>query len=144
MKTDHPKVNYGKTGVLLVNLGTPKNTDIKSIKLYLREFLSDRRVIDVPRILWWVILNLIILNTRPKKTAAAYKKIWLENDKDGSPLRKITRLQSEKLSKLLNNKNIITDYAMRYGEPSIKNKLSELHRKGCDKIITLSLYPQYS
>ena len=144
MKTDHPKVNYGKTGVLLVNLGTPKNTDIKSIKLYLREFLSDRRVIDVPRILWWVILNLIILNTRPKKTAAAYKKIWLENDKDGSPLRKITRLQSEKLSKLLNNKNIITDYAMRYGEPSIKNKLSELHRKGCDKIIALSLYPQYS
>ena len=142
--SDHPKINNNKIGILLVNLGTPKNTDIKSIKLYLREFLSDRRVIDVPRILWWVILNLIILNTRPKKTAAAYKKIWLENDKDGSPLRKITRLQSEKLSKLLNNKNIITDYAMRYGEPSIKNKLSELHRKGCDKIIALSLYPQYS
>ena len=142
--SDHPKINNKKIGILLVNLGTPKNTDIKSIKLYLREFLSDRRVIDVPRILWWMILNLIILNTRPKKTAAAYKKIWLKNDEDGSPLRKITRLQSEKLSKLLRNKNIITDFAMRYGEPSIKNKLSELHKKGCDKIIILSLYPQYS
>ncbi len=141
---DHPKINNNKIGILLVNLGTPKSTDIKSIKLYLKEFLSDRRVIDVPRILWWLILNLIILNTRPKKTSAAYKKIWLENDEDGSPLRKITRLQSEKLSKLINNKNVIIDYAMRYGEPSIKRKLSELHKKGCAKIVALSLYPQYS
>ena len=98
--TDHPKTHHDKNiGVLLVNLGTPENTDTKSIRVYLKEFLSDRRVIDVPKIIWWLILNLIILNTRPKKTAAAYKKIWLKNDPDGSPLRKITRLQSEKLQK---------------------------------------------
>ena len=106
--------------------------------------MSDRRVIDVPKILWWLILNLIILNTRPKKTAAAYKKIWLKNDPDGSPLRKITRLQSEKLQKKINKKNVIVDYAMRYGSPSIKSKLSEFKEKGCDRIIILSLYPQYS
>ena len=124
--TDHPKTYHDKNiGVLLVNLGTPENTETKSIRIYLKEFLSDRRVIDVPKILWWLILNLIILNTRPKKTAAAYKKIWLKNDPDGSPLRKITRLQSEKLQKKINKKNVIVDYAMRYGSPSIKSKLSE-------------------
>ena len=143
--TDHPKTdNKNKIGLLLVNLGTPENTETKSIRIYLKEFLSDRRVIDVPKILWWLILNLIILNTRPKKTAAAYKKIWLKNDPDGSPLRKITRLQSEKLQKKINKKNVIVDYAMRYGSPSIKSKLSEFKEKGCDRIIILSLYPQYS
>ena len=185
--TDHPKTHHDKNiGVLLINLGTPENTETKSIRIYLKEFLSDRRVIDVPKILWWLILNLIILNTRPKKTAAAYKKIWLillvskflftwylascspnnfflkkilklekneklfdkkiwlKNDPDGSPLRKITRLQSEKLQKKINKKNVIVDYAMRYGSPSIKSKLSEFKEKGCDRIIILSLYPQYS
>ena len=142
---DHPVFpDKNKIGVLLVNLGTPENTDTKSIRVYLKEFLSDRRVIDVPKILWWLLLNFIILNTRPKKTAAAYKKIWLKNDPDGSPLRKITRLQSEKLQKKINKKNIIVDYAMRYGSPSIKSKLSEFKEKGCDRIIILSLYPQYS
>ena len=143
--TDHPKTHHDKNiGVLLVNLGTPENTDTKSIRVYLKEFLSDRRVIDVPKILWWLLLNFIILNTRPKKTAAAYKKIWLKDDPDGSPLRKITRLQSEKLQKKINKKNVIVDYAMRYGSPSIKSKLSEFKEKGCDRIIILSLYPQYS
>ena len=98
--TDHPKTHHDKNiEILLINLGTPENTDTKSIRVYLKEFLSDRRVIDVPKILWWLLLNFIILNTRPKKTAAAYNKIWLKNDPDGSPLRKITRLQSEKLQK---------------------------------------------
>ena len=142
--TDHPKTDKNKIGLLLVNLGTPENTETKSIRIYLKEFLSDRRVIDVPKILWWLILNLIILNTRPKKTAAAYKKIWLKNDPDGSPLRKITRLQSEKLQKKINKKNVFVDYAMRYGSPSIKSKLTEFKERGCDRIIILSLYPQYS
>ena len=143
--TDHPKThNYKNIGVLLVNLGTPENTETKSIRIYLKEFLSDRRVIDIPKILWWFILNLIILNTRPKKTAAAYKKIWIKNDPDGSPLRKITRLQAEKLQNKINKQNVIVDYAMRYGSPSIKSKLSEFKERGCDRIIILSLYPQYS
>jgi len=142
--SDHPKLQNNKIGILLVNLGTPMNTDIKSIRLYLKEFLSDRRVIDVPRVLWWLILNLIILNTRPKKTREAYKKIWIQNDPDGSPLRKITRLQSEKLSNKFKNSDIIVDYAMRYGIPAIKTKLDELKNKGCDKIIIFSLYPQFS
>ena len=106
--SDHPKILNDKIGVLLINLGTPNNTDTKSIRIYLKEFLSDPRVIDLPRILWWLILNLIILNTRPKKTGAAYKKIWLMDDKDGSPLRKYTRLQSENLLKAFNNDKLIT------------------------------------
>ena len=141
---DHPEIKANKIGILLVNLGTPESTDTKSIRKYLKEFLSDRRVIDVPRVLWWIILNFIILNTRPKKTGAAYKKIWLDNDKDGSPLRKITRLQSEKLSKMFKNENIIVDYAMRYGNPAIHSKLNQFKQKGCDRIIIFSLYPQYS
>ena len=141
---DHPEIKFNKIGILLVNLGTPESTDTKSIRKYLKEFLSDRRVIDVPRVLWWIILNFIILNTRPKKTGAAYKKIWIENDIDGSPLRKITRLQSEKLSKMFKNENIVVDYAMRYGNPAIHSKLDKFKRKGCDRIIIFSLYPQYS
>ena len=141
---DHPEIKANKIGILLVNLGTPESTDTKSIRKYLKEFLSDRRVIDVPRVLWWIILNFIILNTRPKKTGAAYKKIWIKNDKDGSPLRKITRLQSEKLSKMFKNENIVVDYAMRYGNPAIHSKLDQFKQKGCDRIIIFSLYPQYS
>ncbi len=141
---DHPKINKNKIGLLLINLGTPSNLKLQSIKIYLKEFLSDRRVIDLPRIQWWFILNFIILNIRPKKTLEAYKKIWLQNDPDGSPLRKITRLQSEKLSKEFNNEGIIVDYAMRYGRPAIKTKLDELKKRGCDRIIIFSLYPQYS
>ena len=143
MNENHPKVNYGKTGVLLVNLGTPDSTGWWDIRKYLKEFLSDRRVIEVNPFLWQIILNFIILTFRPSKTAKAYKEIWMK-DKNMSPLRYYTIIQAQKLSKKINNKKIITDYAMRYGSPSIKSKISELKDKGCENLIILPLYPQYA
>ena len=141
---NHPPVKHGKTGVLIVNLGTPDSTSWWDIRRYLKEFLSDRRVIETNPILWSIILNLIILNFRPHKTARAYKKIWMK-DTDESPLRFYTRSQAEKLStKLKTYSNIIVDYAMRYGNPSIKSKLDYLHKEGCEKLIILPLYPQYA
>ena len=141
---NHPQVKYGKTGVLIVNLGTPDSTSWWDIRRYLKEFLSDRRVIETNPILWSIILNLIILNFRPHKTAKAYKKIWMK-DTNESPLRFYTRSQAEKLStKLKTYSNIIVDYAMRYGNPSIKSKLDYLHKEGCEKLIILPLYPQYA
>ena len=143
-KTNHPKVKYGKTGVLIVNLGTPDSTSWWDIRKYLKEFLSDRRVIETSPILWWVILNFIILNLRPHKTARAYKKIWMKETNE-SPLRFYTRSQSEKLiQKFSPNRNILVDYAMRYGNPSIKSKLYLLKEKGCENIIIFHLYPQYA
>ncbi|MGB2263431.1 MAG: ferrochelatase, partial [Candidatus Puniceispirillaceae bacterium] len=116
---DHPShPGRGKTGLLLVNLGTPDGTDKTSMRRYLKQFLSDRRVIEVPRLLWWIILNGIILNVRPKKSGAAYDRIWLKDDPDGSPLRKITRLQAEHVARIFRRDDLITDYAMRYGNPS--------------------------
>ena len=143
MNENHPKVNYGKTGVLLVNLGTPDSTGWWDIRKYLKEFLSDRRVIEVNPFLWQIILNSFILTFRPSKTAKAYKEIWMK-DKNMSPLRYYTIIQAQKLSKKINNKKIITDYAMRYGSPSIKSKISELKNKGCENLIILPLYPQYA
>ena len=141
---NHPPVKHGKTGVLIVNLGTPDSTSWWDIRRYLKEFLSDRRVIETNPILWSIILNLIILNFRPHKTARAYKKIWMK-DTNESPLRFYTRSQAEKLStKLKTYSNIIVDYAMRYGNPSIKSKLDYLHKEGCEKLIILPLYPQYA
>ena len=141
---NHPPVKHGKTGVLIVNLGTPDSTSWWDIRRYLKEFLSDRRVIETNPILWSIILNLIILNFRPHKTASAYKKIWMK-DTNESPLRFYTRSQAEKLStKLKTYSNIIVDYAMRYGNPSIKSKLDYLHKEGCEKLIILPLYPQYA
>ena len=141
---NHPPVKHGKTGVLIVNLGTPDSTSWWDIRRYLKEFLSDRRVIETNPILWSIILNLIILNFRPHKTAKAYKKIWMK-DTNESPLRFYTRSQAEKLStKLKTYSNIIVDYAMRYGNPSIKSKLDYLHKEGCEKLIILPLYPQYA
>lgn len=141
---NHPPVKHGKTGVLIVNLGTPDSTSWWDIRKYLKEFLSDRRVIETNPILWSIILNLIILNFRPHKTARAYKKIWMK-DTNESPLRFYTRSQAEKLStKLKTYSNIIVDYAMRYGNPSIKSKLDYLHKEGCEKLIILPLYPQYA
>jgi ferrochelatase len=141
---NHPPVKHGKTGVLIVNLGTPDSTSWWDIRRYLKEFLSDRRVIETNPVLWSIILNLIILNFRPHKTARAYKKIWMK-DTDESPLRFYTRSQAEKLStKLKTYSNIIVDYAMRYGNPSIKSKLDYLHKEGCEKLIILPLYPQYA
>ena len=143
MKNDHPDIKFGKTGVLLVNLGTPDSTSWWDVRKYLKEFLSDRRVIEVNPILWQIILNLFILTFRPSKTAHAYKKIWLKNFNE-SPLRYYTKNQAEKLSHKFNNKNIIVDFAMRYGNPSIKSKIYKLKGEGCENIIILPLYPQYA
>ena len=143
MKTDHPKVSYGKTGVLLVNLGTPNSTSWLDIRKYLKEFLSDRRVIEVNPIVWKIILNLFILTFRPGKTAKAYKKIWMKKE-DMSPLRYFTIMQTKKLVDRIGSEKLILDFAMRYGDPSIKSKIEKLKDAGCENIIVLPLYPQYA
>jgi ferrochelatase len=143
MRENHPDIKFGKTGVLLINLGTPDSTNWWDIRKYLKEFLSDKRVIEVNPVLWQIILNLFILNFRPSKTAHAYKKIWLKEANE-SPLRYYTRNQAEKLQQELVGENIIVNFAMRYGNPSIKSKLNELKNNGCENIIILPLYPQYA
>ena len=140
---DHPLVKFGKTGVLIINLGTPDSTGWLDIRKYLKEFLSDRRVIEVNPIIWQLILNIIILNLRPSKTAKAYKEIWMK-DKNISPLLHYTQKQSEKLSNSFSQKNLTIDFAMRYGNPSIKSKISKLHKEGCENLVVLPLYPQYA
>ena len=145
MPDDHPKFPpHGRNGLLLVNLGTPDGTDKKNMRKYLKQFLSDTRVIEVPKALWWVILNGIILNVRPKRSGAAYDRIWLQDDPDGSPLRKITRLQAEHVAKRFEQDGLMVDYAMRYGEPSIQNQLDKLTAAGCTQIVLMPLYPQYA
>ena len=143
MNEDHPKIEHGKTGVLLVNLGTPDSTNWWDIRKYLKEFLSDRRVIEVNPFVWQIILNLFILTFRPSKTAKAYKEIWMQKE-NMSPLRYYTLMQTKKLGEKFDNNKIIVDYAMRYGNPSIKSIMTNLHKKGCEKIIVLPLYPQYA
>ncbi|MDA8764195.1 ferrochelatase [Candidatus Pelagibacter bacterium] len=143
MRENHPDIKFGKTGVLLINLGTPDSTNWWDIRRYLKEFLSDTRVIEVNPVIWQIILNLFILNFRPSKTAQAYKKIWLKETNE-SPLRYYTRNQAEKLQQELVGENIIVNFAMRYGNPSIKSKLTELKKNGCENIIILPLYPQYA
>ena len=143
MKKDHPKIHYGKTGVLLVNLGTPDSTNWWDIRKYLREFLSDRRVIEVNPLLWQIILNLFILTFRPSKTAKAYKEIWMKKE-NMSPLRYYTLMQTKKLKEKFDKSKIVVDYAMRYGNPSIKSIMTKLQREGCENIIVLPLYPQYA
>ena len=143
MQNDHPEVKFGKTGVLLINLGTPNSTSWWDIRKYLKEFLSDRRVIEVNPILWQIILNLFILTFRPSKTAHAYKKIWRKESNE-SPLLYFTRSQAEKLNNRIGNEKTIVDFAMRYGNPSIKSKLNILKDAGCENIIILPLYPQYA
>tara|TARA_B100000886_G_scaffold116254_1_gene78187 strand:+ start:8887 stop:9879 length:993 start_codon:yes stop_codon:yes gene_type:complete len=143
MNENHPEVKFGKSGVLLVNLGTPDSTGWWDIRKYLKEFLSDRRVIEVNPIIWQVILNLFILTFRPSKTAHAYKQIWMKESNE-SPLLYFTKNQTEKLRNKIGNEDIIIDFAMRYGNPSIKKKLFELKMKGCENIIILPLYPQYA
>ncbi len=141
---DHPAIAHGKIGVLLINLGTPDGTDKKSMRRYLKEFLSDRRVIETPRIIWWPILNGIILNTRPKKSGALYASIW-NNEKNESPLRTFTRSQGEKLAAaIVDLPDVIVDWAMRYGKPSIETRINALKEQGCERILVFPLYPQYS
>lgn len=137
------KNQKSKVGVLLINLGTPEGTDSKNVRTYLREFLSDRRVIEWPRIFWYPILYGIVLNVRPKKSGALYKRIW-NNELNESPLRTYTRAQSEKLGEIFKNTNVIVDWAMRYGKPSIDEVLGRMIKEGCEKILFFPLYPQYS
>ena len=143
IEKNHPPIKYGNTGVLIVNLGTPDSTNWFDIRKYLKEFLSDRRVIEVNPILWQIILNLFILTFRPSKTAKAYKEIWMK-EQNISPLLYYTQQQTKKVSKILSSENLIIDFAMRYGNPSIKSKILKLHDQGCENLVILPLYPQYA
>jgi protoporphyrin/coproporphyrin ferrochelatase len=137
---DHPTVRVGKIGVLIVNLGSPDAPTTEAVKRYLLEFLSDPRVVEIPPILWQPILRGVILNTRPSKSAAAYQEVW---SKEGAPLIVITKRQTEAMQARL-GQDIIVDYAMRYGTPSIEQRLTALQDQGCDRILIAPLYPQYS
>jgi len=133
-----------RTGLLLVNLGTPDAPDRASVRRYLKEFLWDPRVVEVPRPIWWMVLNLVILNTRPARSAKAYQKIWTEQ---GSPLLQISKQQAQALSAHLGDKHgdeLQVALAMRYGTPSISQGLDELREAGCRRVLVLPLYPQYS
>ena len=144
LPSDHPMVTHGRIGVLLLNLGTPDATDYWSMRRYLKEFLSDRRVIEVPRWKWWLILNLIILTVRPGRKGKDYAKIWNEARNEG-PLKTITRSQAEKLqTALAGEAGITVDWAMRYASPSTASRLKALVDGGCDRILLLPLYPQYA
>ncbi|WP_120716586.1 ferrochelatase [Tsuneonella amylolytica] len=136
----HSPVKSGGVGVLIVNLGTPDAPDPRSVKRYLAEFLSDRRVVEIPAIAWQPILRGIILNTRPKKSAHAYSQVWTEA---GSPLAAITAEQAGRLQERLGGE-VHVDYAMRYGNPSIASRLEALMERGCERILLAPLYPQYS
>ncbi len=138
----HPPVAHGRTGVLLVNLGTPDAPTASAVRRYLAEFLSDRRVVELPPLLWQPILRGIILNVRPRKTAANYAKIWDRTAND-SPLRVITRAQADAMAAWLGDR-VIVDWAMRYGKPSIPDRLAALKAQGCERILIAPLYPQYS
>jgi protoporphyrin/coproporphyrin ferrochelatase len=133
----------GRIGVLLLNLGTPDATSYWPMRRYLREFLSDRRVIEVPRLKWWPILNLFILTVRPGRKGKDYEKIW-NRERDESPLKSITRSQSEKLATRLGNDAILVDWAMRYGNPSTAAAIARLSGLGCDRLLLVPLYPQYA
>src|SRR5215468_7555163 len=131
-------------GVLLVNLGTPDTADTRGVRVYLKEFLSDPRVIEDQGLVWKLILNGIILRVRPGRKARDYRKIW-NNEKDESPLKTITRAQAEKLSEAIaDHEHVVVDWAMRYGNPSICSRLEALTAQGCDRILVVPLYPQYS
>ena len=135
----HPPVKPRRIGVLLTNLGTPDGSDVRSVKRYLGEFLSDRRVVEITPLLWQPILRGIILNTRPKKSAHAYSMVWTE---DGSPLAAITKAQSNALQGAF-GPNVMVDWAMRYGKPAIGDRLQAMKDAGCDRILIAPLYPQY-
>ena len=128
--------------MLLVNLGTPDATDYRSMRRYLKEFLSDRRVIETNRVLWWLILNLVILTIRPGRKGKDYEKIW-NRERNESPLKTITRSQAEKLAAHFPGGNIAVEWAMRYGNPSIPSRLQALCDAGCERILIVPLYPQY-
>jgi protoporphyrin/coproporphyrin ferrochelatase len=142
---DHPQVSCGAVGVLLVNLGTPDATDARSVRHYLREFLHDKRVIEEDTITWKFVLNAIILPLRPGRKGLDYEKIW-NREKNESPLKTITRSQADKLSAGLafRGRPVVIDWAMRYGNPSMRSRLAALASQGCDRILVVPLYPQYA
>jgi ferrochelatase len=135
----------GRIGVLLVNLGTPEGTGYWAMRRYLKEFLSDRRVIEENRLKWWLVLNLIILTVRPGRKGRDYDKIW-NRQRDESPLKTVTRSQSDKLEEILDqlDKRLRVDWAMRYGKPSIRSRLEALADQNCERILLVPLYPQYA
>ncbi len=142
--TNHPPVRHGSIGVLLVNLGTPDDTSYWPMRRYLKEFLSDRRVIEINPVIWWFILNGPVLTKRPFSSGEAYKQIW-NTERDEFPLRTITRSQTELLMKdFVDHPQIMVEWAMRYGNPSIKSRLDHLQQQGCERILLVPLYPQYS
>ncbi|MFT3850809.1 MAG: ferrochelatase [Propionivibrio sp.] len=132
-----------QTAVLLINLGTPDAPDSRAVRRYLKEFLSDARVVEIPRAIWWLILNGIVLNIRPKRSAEKYAAIWMP---DGSPLKIYTEKQAKLLRGFLGNMGhrVVVEYAMRYGNPSITQALDQLKSRGCTRILLIPLYPQYS
>ena len=134
---DHPTIAEDRIGVLLINLGTPDAAETSAVRRYLAEFLSDRRVIEVPRLAWLPILHGIVLRTRPKKSAEAYNQIWMN---EGSPLRVIAQRQAHALS--LQFPGVITRFAMRYGNPGIEAALNEMVAEGCTRVLAAPLYPQ--
>ena len=141
---NHPAAPHGKVGVLLLNLGTPDGTDYWPMRRYLKEFLSDRRVIEEPRWKWWPILNLIILTVRPGPKGKDYASIW-NKERDEGPLKAITRDQAEKLAaRLAAHPDVIVDWAMRYANPSTASRIEALQKQGCERILLVPLYPQYA
>jgi ferrochelatase len=138
------EVRSERVGVLLVNLGTPDTADTRGVRVYLKEFLSDPRVIENQGLLWKLALNGIILRTRPARKARDYRKIW-NTERDESPLKTITRAQSEKLAATISDHDhVVVDWAMRYGNPSIASRIDALMAQGCGRLLAVPLYPQYS
>src|SRR5712664_1456335 len=138
------EANPPRVGVLLVNLGTPDTADARGVRVYLKEFLSDPRVIEDQGLVWKLVLNGIILRTRPARKARDYQKIW-NTEKNESPIKTITRAQSDKLTAAISDQDhIVVDWAMRYGNPSIASRINALTAQGCDRLLVVPLYPQYS
>jgi ferrochelatase len=141
---NHPSIRFEKVGVLLVNLGTPDGTDYGSMRRYLRQFLTDRRVIEWSRFKWYPILFGIVLNTRPQKVGKAYELIW-NKERNESFLRTYTRSQAELMAGALKDlPDVVVDWGMRYGQPSIESRIEALKQAGCDRILLFPLYPQYA
>ncbi|MFT4677525.1 MAG: ferrochelatase [Patiriisocius sp.] len=140
--SDYQHSDSDKIGVLVTNLGTPSAPTKQALRTYLKEFLSDPRVVEIPKLVWWLILNVVILNTRPARSAKSYASVWTD---EGSPLMVYTERQAKAIrARFGTDENVVVEFAMRYGEPSIKSALNALAKQGARKLLVLPLYPQYS